>query len=176
MNTLPAQILCPACGAPITPKPDTEGYKCDYCHAVFYPGEEEDSVVVSTAPANSSSSLECPICRQPLVAAAIARIPVQFCSECRGFLLPMNALPSLIEARKADVCKPAVQTAPDHADLQRSVQCPQCHRRMDTHFYAGPGNVILDSCSSCFLIWLDRGELARIANAPDEGDNTASDW
>ena len=38
---------CPACGAPITPKPDTEGYQCDYCRAVFYPGEEDDGVVVS---------------------------------------------------------------------------------------------------------------------------------
>jgi Zn-finger nucleic acid-binding protein len=42
---------------------------------------------------------------------------------------------------------------------------------MDTHFYAGPGNVIVDSCDGCSLIWLDRGELTRIAHAPD-GDGS----
>ncbi len=47
---------------------------------------------------------------------------------------------------------------------------------MDTHSYAGPGNVIVDSCGTCFLIWLDRGELTRIAHAPDEDDNSSSDW
>jgi Zn-finger nucleic acid-binding protein len=47
---------------------------------------------------------------------------------------------------------------------------------MDTHSYAGPGNVIVDSCGDCFLIWLDRGELTRIAHAPDEGETSDSDW
>jgi Zn-finger nucleic acid-binding protein len=44
---------------------------------------------------------------------------------------------------------------------------------MDTHPYAGPGNVIIDSCGDCWLLWLDRGELARIAHAPDEGDDSS---
>jgi len=38
---------------------------------------------------------------------------------------------------------------------------------METHFYAGPGNVVMDSCENCELIWLDRGELMHIARAPD---------
>jgi len=33
-------MICPACGAPITLKPDTQGFKCDYCLAVFYPGRK----------------------------------------------------------------------------------------------------------------------------------------
>jgi hypothetical protein len=39
---------------------------------------------------------------------------------------------------------------------------------MDTHFYAGPGNVVIDSCENCCLTWLDGGELTRIAAAPEE--------
>jgi len=38
---------------------------------------------------------------------------------------------------------------------------------MDTHYYAGPGNVIIDDCSQCFLNWLDHGELMRVVRAPD---------
>ena len=31
----------------------------------------------------------------------------------------------------------------------------------------GPGNVIIDTCESCSLNWLDYGELQRIVRAPD---------
>ena len=37
---------------------------------------------------------------------------------------------------------------------------------METHPYYGPGNVIIDSCTGCDLVWLDFGELAQIADAP----------
>lgn len=168
---------CPACGAPITPKPDTAGYKCDYCHAVFYPGEEDDGVVVSAEqPDPGSLTPACPLCSMSLVHAAIAKTPLLYCTQCHGLLLPMNVLPGLIDDLRAASDKPAIQTPPDQGDLKRTLQCPQCHKRMDTHFYAGPGNVIVDSCSDCWLIWLDRGELTRIAHAPDEDDKSDSDW
>jgi Zn-finger nucleic acid-binding protein len=38
---------------------------------------------------------------------------------------------------------------------------------MDAHFYAGPGNVVMDSCEVCDLNWLDHGELSRISRAPE---------
>jgi Zn-finger nucleic acid-binding protein len=34
------------------------------------------------------------------------------------------------------------------------------------HPYYGPGNVVIDTCSRCDLIWLDFGELKQIADAP----------
>ena len=38
---------------------------------------------------------------------------------------------------------------------------------MDAHQYGGPGNVDIDTCEPCSVHWLDRGELRRIALAPD---------
>ena len=38
---------------------------------------------------------------------------------------------------------------------------------MDTHYYAGPGNIVIDDCASCELNWLDAGELMAIVRAPD---------
>jgi Zn-finger nucleic acid-binding protein len=175
--TCPAN--CPACGAPITPRPDTAGYQCDYCHQAFYPGEEDDGADLSAEqPDDAGSAPACPVCSQPLVHASIAKTPLLFCTQCHGLLLPMHVLPGLIDDLRAALAgkdKPAVQTPPDHGDLKRSIQCPQCRKRMDTHFYAGPGNVIVDSCGGCFLLWFDRGELMRIAHAPDEDDSTESD-
>lgn len=163
---------CPCCGAPIALRPDTEGYKCDYCHTVFYPGEEDDGVEVTGEPADAS--LACPLCNVPLVPAAIAKIPILYCKECHGLLLAMQVLQPILEELRESAQSSAVQTPPDRGDLKRTIQCPKCHRRMDTHFYAGPGNVIVDTCDVCELIWLDRGELTRIARAPDESEGEDS--
>jgi Zn-finger nucleic acid-binding protein len=67
------------------------------------------------------------------------------------------------------------QPAADSSDLRRKIDCPRCHHRMDTHFYAGPGNVVIDSCENCCLIWLDRGELMHIVHAPAMRDSGAWD-
>jgi hypothetical protein len=56
---------------------------------------------------------------------------------------------------------------PDPHELDRHIRCPQCHEEMDTHPYAGPGNVIIDNCERCEANWLDYGELRRIVQAPD---------
>jgi Zn-finger nucleic acid-binding protein len=171
---------CPSCGAPITLRPDTEGYKCEYCHAVFFPGEEDDGVQVSNDPSEladqTDPGLACPLCRVPLVKATVAKVPVLYCKECHGLLLPMQVLEDLVDELRNCPRTPAVQTPPDRGDLKRAIRCPRCNQRMDTHFYAGPGDVIVDSCDGCLLLWLDRGELTRIAHAPDEDDEKGPDW
>ena len=85
-------------------------------------------------------------------------------------LMPMAILSHLIDEIRAEQGRSAVQMPADREDLKRIIQCPKCNRRMDTHFYAGPGNVVIDVCDNCSLIWLDRGEITRIARAPDKGD------
>jgi Zn-finger nucleic acid-binding protein len=169
-------VNCPSCGAPVAPKPDTEGFQCVYCHSMFFPGKEDDGVQLSDVPAAQPVTDLCPLCSQALVHAQIASTPVLFCGECRGLLMPMNVLPGLVDQIHQKLEKPAVQAPPDHNDLKRVVRCPRCGQRMDTHFFAGPGNVIVDSCGGCFLLWLDRGELTRIAKAPDAGDKEDLVW
>ena len=49
---------------------------------------------------------------------------------------------------------------------------------MDTHPYYGPGNVVIDSCARCAVVWLDYHELAMIRDAPgrDRGKPKAPPW
>jgi Zn-finger nucleic acid-binding protein len=37
---------------------------------------------------------------------------------------------------------------------------------MDVHPYYGPGNVVIDTCIDCRVLWLDHGELRKIRDAP----------
>jgi Zn-finger nucleic acid-binding protein len=153
-------------------KPDEDSYRCDYCHAVYLPNKDDDGVRVLGDP----TSEPCPICNVSLVNAAIAKIRIPYCTQCRGMLIPMPALPALIDELQAVQSGGALPQPPaDAHDLERRINCPQCHHRMDTHLYAGPGNVVVDSCEDCSLIWLDRGELTHIVRAPDDRETETWD-
>ena len=159
---------CPACGAPLDLRPDTEGFQCSYCHKVFFPGRKKTAWKFRAT--TSDPNLNCPVCFQPLVKASLANTALLYCTQCHGLLLPMEIVADLVESLRANLDRPAVQTPADRDDLKRMIQCPKCNLRMDAHRYAGPGNVVVDTCDNCSLIWLDRGEITRIASAPDEDD------
>ena len=58
-------------------------------------------------------------------------------------------------------------------ELRRRVQCPRCHKPMDTHPYHAGGNAVIDTCERCHLVWLDAGELAEIGRYPFHGGTRA---
>jgi Zn-finger nucleic acid-binding protein len=117
---------------------------------------------------NQPSEFSCPICHVPLMHATIARQRIFGCTRCLGNLIPMPVFVVLVAALRTQRGE-AVEIAPppDPQRLDRETVCPQCGRRMDTHYYAGGGNVIIDDCSRCELNWLDAGELTAIVHAPD---------
>lgn len=155
---------CPSCGAPMRLEEDKDYFRCDYCKNVYFPDPNEDGIRVLGEPALQN----CPVCAVPLVHAAAGGMRLLYCERCRGMLLPMSGFMALIENFRAQLGAPSIAQGPtDRAALNRQLTCPQCHRRMDTHPYAGPGNIIIDSCSKCYLDWLDYGELMRVARAPD---------
>jgi Zn-finger nucleic acid-binding protein len=95
--------------------------------------------------------------------------PVRFCKNCRGVLMPRRSFAAVVEHRRAwatNPPRPPVQL--DRKELDRALMCPVCHLRMVTHPYYGPGNVVMDSCETCQLVWLDFGELKQIIDAPGQ--------
>lgn len=156
---------CPSCGAPMQLKPDMESLKCPYCLSTYFPEKNSDDVRVLDEPVDE----ECPLCNLQLARAVFAKCPILYCKKCGGMLVAMGALEALIEELRAESGATAAPKPPDPDDLRRTIACPHCHRRMDAHFYGGPGNVVIDSCEECAMIWLDRGEAMRIARAVDGG-------
>ena len=67
-------------------------------------------------------------------------------------LLPMAVFVTLIDTLRSAVGH-AVLHPPDPRDLERKIRCPRCHQTMDTHLYAGPGAIVIDSCSECQFDW-----------------------
>lgn len=152
---------CPNCGAPLPAEPTGDALPCAYCGSVYLPDAGDDGVrVLDESPAEP-----CPVCAVPLRHATLAGVALRYCTRCRGLLIPMDAFEPLLSAVAA---QPGPAQLPQRADprqLDRRLLCPHCHQPMDTHFYAGPGNVILSDCERCQLNWLDHGKLQRLARA-----------
>lgn len=155
---------CPNCGAPMRPTESEDSLRCDYCRSTYTPQENEEGVRLL----GDASPLACPVCAVPLQEAALASHRIRYCTRCEGMLVKMDDFVALIgELRAGHTGAGNVQSAIDRKGLDRHIQCPQCSHPMDTHFYEGPGNIVIDDCSRCFLNWLDKGELMRIVHAPD---------
>lgn len=154
---------CPSCGAPLSLEGDQESLTCDYCKSIYLPDQDDEGVRLL----GEADGASCPICAIPLMHATLGRQRIRTCAHCRGMLIPMDNFLALIEELKAGHTCHGVPHAPDREELDRRIACPQCHQHMDTHYYGGPGNVVIDDCSHCFLNWLDHGELMRIVEAPD---------
>jgi Zn-finger nucleic acid-binding protein len=155
---------CPDCGAAMRLKDGAEAFVCDFCHAVYLPDANSDGVRVFGEPA----AAECPLCRVMLVHASVGGRRMLYCQHCHGMLIAMDFFPALLaDLRAARDAPAAVRGQPEERDMDRRIECPQCGAIMDTHRYGGPGNVIVDTCERCQVIWLDYGELGRIVRAPD---------
>ena len=155
---------CPSCGAPMRLKNDEDSYKCDFCHNVYVPQKNDDGVRVL----GEQSDQSCPNCNLALMQAAVGKTRILYCTKCRGMLVPMPVFKNLVAEMEVVQGGSIAQPPADPGDLSRILNCPHCHQRMDTHFYAGGGNAIIESCEKCLLNWLDHGELPRIIHAPDD--------
>ena len=141
--------------------PEGSSLKCDYCHNVVVPDKDTSGVRVL---AESPGREACPICNLPLMQSTLGREPLLYCTKCHGMLVAMMEFESLIDAART-ASAPIASLPADVHELDRKIACPHCHRPMEAHFYAGSGNVVMDSCEPCCLHWLDHDELARIAQA-----------
>ena len=154
---------CGNCGAPMKIVEGRDYFYCDHCSSFYFPSESRDGVRVL----GELSHVDCPVCRMRLVSASVAGAPTLHCRNCRGVLVDQGAFAFIVPyLRSRARGLPEPPRPLDREALNRQIDCPHCGRLMDTHPYYGPGNVIIDVCTRCAIIWLDYRELDIIANAP----------
>jgi len=154
---------CTNCGAPMKLQLDRQHFYCEYCTSIHFPQKNEDGIRIL----NESSGTDCPVCKVPLVYGYIDSTQTLYCLKCRGMLFDSATLLIVIDYLRAYASKPALNPPPvDLNELKRQINCPDCGREMSTHLYGGPGNLVVDNCVHCSLLWLDNKEFERIIRAP----------
>jgi Zn-finger nucleic acid-binding protein len=138
-------------------------WQCAHCSSLVCPEPAADGLRVT-----AEHGHKCPICRQALRRATLDdRDAVEICERCKGILLARRAFAVTLTARRRAAQPPSVTPSPvDHRELARRIECPNCAAVMVADWYYGPGNIVIDTCPACDLVWLDAGELRRAVDAP----------
>ena len=165
---------CENSGAPMLVVSGRDHLGCEYCSSVYFPKESRDGVKIL----GETSEFNCPVCSMPLVSASVAEVMVRSCSRCRGLLAGVGDFSLIVKYLRDHVVgiEEYRHRPLERKELDRDVRCPKCRREMNTHPYYGPGNIDVDNCMNCELIWLDYGELRKITHAAgrDRGQEASS--
>jgi len=149
-------MKCHRCASALEAAGDTR--HCALCGWWNFHDRDKDIAVIGE-PVGAS----CPVCDGPLLSAQIEEETVAQCATCGGFMAELESFQIIVARRRAQPTGGEITTKPFHAaELERAVSCPCCGQRMDTHPYGGGGNVVVNTCERCTLIWLDAGKLALI--------------
>jgi Zn-finger nucleic acid-binding protein len=166
---------CRNCGGAMELIANRGSFFCRYCGSFHFPDAAGDGGVRIVG--DPEKPIVCTVCKATLSSAMLDEsFMVHYCRNCRGILIPRAGFATVVEKRRAWALDPPGPAIPlERAELDRQMACPACAARMITHPYYGPGNVVIDSCSTCDLIWLDFGELKQIVAAPgrDRGNRQA---
>jgi len=136
------------------------GLVCTHCGSV-----EALSPLIRDIEIGDATDAACPACRAQLAGARLDGNPLLVCPQCAGMLIAMSQFVSVIAAARAHEDQHGVVLPRQQQPGDRVLTCPRCHQSMLSHFYGGPGNLVIDSCERCQVNWLDPGELRRIARA-----------
>ncbi|MCA1560472.1 MAG: zf-TFIIB domain-containing protein [Acidobacteria bacterium] len=163
---------CVNCGAAMELIESRRYFFCRHCGSFHFP--EPISAEGIRVLGRAGDSPPCPLCKAPLAAALPGRYP------SRSFLrdLPgITAATRHVRARRQCPARMGVESARGSQAVGprrsgRKLSCPSCGTAFDTSSYYGPGNVVIDRCEPCDIVWLDFGELRQIVDAPGRDRGT----
>lgn len=158
-------MMCQQCGAPMVFNRNRDYYVCEHCGSYHFPNSSEEGIRVL---GEDPDQVQCPVCQIPFNLVIVDdHFKGHQCPNCKGILFPRMIFLNTINTRRAKATTPPEpQVIPNQEELHRRVNCPKCANTMETHLYLGPGNIVIDTCGSCNLIWLDYGEINKVINAP----------
>lgn len=106
--------------------------------------------------------MRCPRDGEALRQEAMLGVALQGCVRCGGLLVPAERIATLFSSL-------GLGAPGDALSRGETVGCPACSARMHGFAHAG---FLVDRCSKCKALWLDKGELTRMKRpgAPPAGD------
>ena len=108
--------------------------------------------------------MRCPLCPEPLAAAAVEGASVFSCPDKHGLLIEQKAFSSILDRSWEAVSRQDAEAATFAARpaARAPLPCPACAVAMDRVPYCGVEALPVERCATCDRIWLDRGMLEAI--------------
>lgn len=156
---------CPHCGAPMKLFRERDYYYCEHCQSYHFPNQDQEGLRVL---GENPEGIHCSHCRVILNLITVGDFYQGYqCPKCQGLLFNRTTFREAIDFQRSRAKTPPEPFNPfDPEELERVSYCPGCQEKMETFQYNGPGNIIIDTCHDCDLIWLDYGELKKVVSAP----------
>jgi Zn-finger nucleic acid-binding protein len=115
--------------------------------------------------------MNCPVCKEPLVALEHASVEIDYCMKCQGVWLDSGEIELLMgDPEKCDayLCggKPA-------GTSEAKRRCPICGKKMEKAMTQGDKPVLYDRCVKGDGLWFDKGELEAVVTL---GGTVVSDF
>lgn len=98
----------------------------------------------------------CPRDREPLREHHADRVNVDVCPKCHGTFLDGIELHRVLGDTEL-----ALELARMQGKVQEDLRCPACGATMSLNTLDG---ITLDHCRACLGVWLDHGEMERLAS------------
>jgi Zn-finger nucleic acid-binding protein len=104
--------------------------------------------------------MKCPRCGGHLAPFGTSEgVELDFCSDCSGMLFDQGEVAEYFELSK-DI--PDLTTDLKQARKSSLSACPKCGGNWVEIPYAPSDNLLIDLCTQCGAVWLDKGEFPKL--------------
>lgn len=113
---------------------------------------------------DTSTSLLCPICQQPLSSAIVSNVEVDYCPICLGMWFERDELRWAKDEKDEELRWLDIDLWKDEENFKiaRGIRlCPYCRVPLYEVYY-GDSKIVVDVCNLCHGVWLDRAEFKKI--------------
>jgi Zn-finger nucleic acid-binding protein len=132
-----------------------------------------DRVPYREAPSQPHTGRRCPRCKAELSRQALGPTQIERCASCHGVWIAaaeFNQLLRDLDRLEAVRARELAHHEPEQAVSY--VACPRCSEIMERRNFGRSSGIMVDTCKK-HGIWLDRGELRRVAEHLTERANSA---
>ncbi len=104
--------------------------------------------------------MDCPKCRNPLIALELDQIEIDHCAECGGIWLDSGELELLFDdSDRAIEFIESFSRKPESGE--KTLKCPICLKKMEKVSVPTEQTILIDRCINDDGLWFDAGELER---------------
>lgn len=107
----------------------------------------------------------CPGCGAELNKTNFGGAMIDACPNCAGLWFDDGELSLILQGEPEAMMQMDAHFQPGAAtiDGERALKCPRCETKLAPYPFAGQSDISLDRCESCNGVWIDNGELNKMA-------------